>query len=182
MKIVLGDPSKEYISPTSLVGRKLPDLSSLEIGFDPERTKDKKTLVCFVDVTQHASQSAIKYLNKTRYEIEQRNVAIICVQVTPVDKEEFSVWIKDHKIRMPIGALPGDAWWNDKTKLLNLNPPDNRQDILSQTWGVRSLPWMILTDEDQNIMATGFEYGRILQLVPEPKRSIRLRTDRRIRQ
>ncbi|MCP4456228.1 MAG: hypothetical protein GY809_32625 [Planctomycetes bacterium] len=179
VRIKLGQHFKPYIAPTSLVGKTLPDLSSLEIGFDPELLKHRKTLVCFVDYTQQASQSAINYLNKIRYDMEQRNIAIICVQVTPVDQDEFDAWKKNHKIRMPIGVLHGDAWWNDKSKLINLQSPENQLGILSQKWGVRSLPWMILTDENQNIMAIGFEYGRILQLVPEPKRSIRLRNNRR---
>jgi len=179
VRIRLGQHSEQYIPPTSLVGQTLPDLSSLEIGFDPDRTKNKKTLVCFVDVTQHASQSAIRYLNRIQYDLKQRNAALVCVQVTPFDEEAFNAWKKDNKIRLPVAVPPGDAWWNDKKKLINLQSPDNRQDVLSQKWGVRSLPWMILTDENQNIMATGFEYGRILQLVPENKRSIRLRSNRR---
>ncbi|NQV35564.1 MAG: hypothetical protein HQ515_22915, partial [Phycisphaeraceae bacterium] len=98
VRIKLGEHHKDYISPSSLVGQKLPDLSSLEIGFDPERAKNKKTLVCFVDVTQRASQSAIKYLNKIQYDLKQRNAALVCVQVTPFDEEEFNAWKKDNKI------------------------------------------------------------------------------------
>jgi len=179
VKIVLGDYFKDYVSPVSLVGQKLPDLSSLEIGFDPRRIQNKKTLVCFVDVTEHGSQSAVKYLNKLRYDLEERNLAIVCVQVTPIDEDRFNAWKKDNKIRIPIAVLPGDAWWKDKKKLLNLNPPDNRSGTLAEKWGVRSLPWMILTDENQNIMATGFEYSRILQLLPEQNPAIGLRGNRR---
>ena len=181
VRIRLGEHFKAYIPPASLVGQKLPDLSSLEIGYDPGRIPNRKTLVCFVDVTQHASQSAIRYLNKIQYDLQQRKVALVCVQVTPFDEDKFNAWKKDNKIRLPIAALPGDAWWNAKKKLLNLNPPSNRPGILAEKWGVRSLPWMILTDEDQTIMATGFEYGRILQLVPEKKTLIPLRTTRRRR-
>ena len=179
VRIKLGEHHRDYISPTSLVGKPLPDLSSLEIGLDPRRVKDKKTLVCFVDVTQYASQSAVKYLNKIRYDLEQRNIATVCVQVTPIDEEEFNAWKKDNKIRLPIASLPGDIWWKGRKELVDLNRPDDRLGILAEKWGVRSLPWMILTDENQTIMATGFEYARILQLVPEKKTPIRLRSNRR---
>jgi len=178
VKIRLGEHFKDYVPPDSLVGQPLPDLSSLEIGFDPRRVKNKKTLMCFVDYTRHASQSAINYLNKVRYDIQKRNIIVFCVQVTPVDEEAFKAWKKTNKIRMPIAVLSGDTWWNDKQNPSVLHRPKESMGVLADKWGVRSLPWVILTDENQNVMATGFEPHRVLHLVPDPNPSIRLRNNR----
>ncbi|MCF7973834.1 MAG: hypothetical protein K9N55_08470 [Phycisphaerae bacterium] len=181
VRIVLGDHFKTYMPPASLVGKPLPDLSSLEIGFDPRRIKNKKTLVCFVDYTEQASQSAIRFLNRVRYDLEQRHMVIICVQVTPVDEEEFIAWKRDNKIRLPIGTLSGDAWWNDRNNPSVLHRPRESVGILAQTWGVRSLPWMILTDENQNILAAVGEPSRVLEFVPDPNPSILPRVNPRSR-
>jgi protocatechuate 3,4-dioxygenase beta subunit len=177
--IVLGEHFKDYLSPTSLAGRPLPDLASLEIAFDSRRTRNKKVLVCFVDYTQRRSQKAIRFVNDRLRDIAHRNIEVVCIQVTPIGEEALRDWKRDNKVRIPIEVLPGDKWWRENKKLSPLTNTERSRSLLKRRWGVRSLPWTLLADENGKIVATGFEIHRVYTLVPENKKSpMRLNRDR----
>ena len=165
--IKLGNHFKNYMPPFSLVGSQLPDLRVLEMGFDYKGFKNKKNLVVFVDYTNRPSQIAIDLLKKRKLELSRSKVEVVCIQVAPVDEGDLVAWKKENKISFPIYILPGQSGRNDKNNLLILKQAPKIMNTLRQQWGVRSLPWTILTDENQKILATGLNIPRILHMVYE---------------
>jgi len=163
--IKLGQHFENYVAPDSLVGKPLPDLRTLEIGFDYERIKNKKVLVVFVDYTKRASQITIGLLRRFRSDLRRSNVEVVCVQVVPVDEDDLAAWKRENRISFPIHVLPAGAGWDMKTNPSILKQTSDSLISPRQTWGARSLPWTILADENQRIMATGLNIQRILSLV-----------------
>jgi hypothetical protein len=181
--VKLGQHFTNYVSPDSLVGKPLPDLRTLEIGFDYERIKNKKVLLCFVDYTKRASQITLGLLKRFRLDLRRSHVEVVCVQVVPVDKEDLEAWKKENEILFPIHVLPGHSGWEDKTKPSILKQSPDSANSPRQQWGIRSLPWTILADENQTVMAGGLNIQRILTLVHEGKRlsPLRNKSERRRR-
>ena len=165
--IRLGQHFTNFVPPDSLVGGPLPDLRTLEIGFDTRRIRNKKVLVVFVDYTKRASQIAISRLQRFSRELQRRNVAVVCIQVAPADEQELRQWKEQNKITFPIAVLPGDG---GRTGLPSLQQSSGITSTLRQQWGVRSLPWTLLADENQQIVATGVNITRVLTLVYEQGR------------
>jgi hypothetical protein len=165
--IRLGQHFTNFVPPDSLVGGPLPDLRTLEIGFDARRIRNKKVLVVFVDCTKRASQIAISRLQRFSRELQRRNVAVVCIQVAPADEQELQQWKRQNKISFPIAVLPGHE---GQTRIPLLQQSSGITSTLSQQWGVRSLPWTILADENHQIVATGVNITRVLSLVHEQGR------------
>ena len=175
--IKLGNHFKNFMPPFSLVGSQLPDLRVLEMGFDYQGFKNKKTLVVFVDYTNRSSEIAIDLLKKRQLDLRRSKIEVVCIQVVPVDEGDLVAWKKENKISFPIYILPGQSGWDGKNNLLILKQTPKIMNTLRQEWGVRSLPWTILTDENQKILATGLNIPRILHMVYEEERLSPLRNN-----
>ncbi|MDT8301301.1 MAG: carboxypeptidase regulatory-like domain-containing protein [Sedimentisphaerales bacterium] len=165
--IKLGNHFKNYFPPSSLVGSQLPDLRVLEMGFDYKHFKNKKNLVVFIDYTKRPSQIAVNSLKRRQLDLRRSNVEIICIQVAPVDEEDFVAWKKENRISFPVYILPGQQGWDSKNNPLVLKQNPEIMNTLRREWGVRSIPWTILTDENQKIVATGLSINRISSLIYE---------------
>jgi hypothetical protein len=172
----LGNYFKNYIPAFSLVGSQLPDLRILEMGFHYKGFKNKKNLVVFVDYTKRPSQIAIGLLKKRKLELSRSKVEVVCIQVAPVDEGDLVAWKKENKISFPIYILPGQPGWDGKNSLILKQTP-KIMNTLKQQWGVRSIPWTILTDENQKILATGLNIQRISSMVYEEERRSPLRNN-----
>ncbi len=175
--IKLGNHFKNFMPPFSLVGSQLPDLRVLEMGFDYQGFKNKKNLVVFVDYTNRSSEIAIDLLKKRQLDLRRSKIEVVCIQVVPVDEGDLVAWKKGNKISFPIYILPGQSGWDSKNNLLILKQTPKIMNTLRQEWGVRSLPWTILTDENQKILATGLNIPRILHMVYEEERLSPLRNN-----
>jgi 5-hydroxyisourate hydrolase-like protein (transthyretin family) len=165
--IKLGNHFKNYFPPSSLVGSQLPDLRVLEMGFDYKGFKNKKNLVVFVDYTKRPSQIAVNSLKRRQLDLRRSNVEIICIQVTPVDEGDFAAWKKENRISFPVYILPGQSSWDGKNNPFVLKQNPEIMNTLRREWDLRSIPWTILTDENQKILATGLNIHRILNMVYE---------------
>lgn len=124
--------------PPSLVGRALPELKDLKIDLSPTDSDDRMILVCFFDMNQRPSRHYTGQLAKQAEQLEQKDVTVVAVQASKVDENALNEWIKESDIAFPVGAVQGDV---EKTRF---------------AWGVRSLPWLILTDRKHTIRAAGF--------------------------
>jgi len=120
--------------PISLSGRPLPGLKDLGIDLSPAKTDDKMILVCFFDMQQRPSRNCIAQLVKRAEQLQEKSVVVAAVQASNVDQKKLDQWVKQNDIPFPIGMINGDA---ESTKL---------------TWGVKSLPWLILTDREHIII------------------------------
>lgn len=163
--IKLGDHFKNYFPPSSLVGSQLPDLRALEMGFDYKHFKNKKNLVVFMDYTERPSQIAVNSLKRGQLDFRRSNVEVVCIQVAPVDEQDLIAWKKENRISFPVYVLPGQSNWDGKNNPLVLKQNPEIMKTLRREWGVRSIPWTILTDENRKILATGLNVSSILNML-----------------
>jgi hypothetical protein len=95
-------------------------------------------LICCFDMDQRPSRSCILQLAKRAEELKRKEVFVVAIQASKVDEDKLNEWIKKNNISFPMGLIQGDE---EKTRF---------------TWGVRSLPWLILTDKKHVVRAEGF--------------------------
>jgi len=125
--------------PPSLVGRPLPELKEAGIDLPSADTDGKMLLVCFFDMEQRPSRHCITQLTKQAEQLKGKDVAIVAVQASKIDQDTLNQWKNKYNIPFPIGMVEDDV---EKAHF---------------KWGVRSLPWLILTDRQHIIQAAGFQ-------------------------
>jgi hypothetical protein len=122
----------------SLLGKHLPDLEDVKIDLSASEVIEKSIVVCFFDMEQRPSRNCIRQLSEKVEELKAKNIFIIAVQAAKVDEDMLNDWIKENDIPFPVGMIQIDE---EKTRL---------------SWGVKSLPWFILTDHEHVVRAEGF--------------------------
>lgn len=139
VKVVVSErpSSTRYVpkQPPYLVGKALPELKELKIELLPADVNDKMILICFWDMQQRPSRYCIRQVAKKAEQFKQQGVTVVAVQASKIDENTLSQWVKKYNIPFPVGMVKGDA---EKTHF---------------TWGVRSLPWLILTDRKHIVTA-----------------------------
>jgi hypothetical protein len=68
---------------------------------------------------------------------------LIGVQASTAERGALTEWINQTNLVFPVGAVSGDI------------------DAVRQAWGVKSLPWLILTDEKHKVVAEGFALNEL---------------------
>jgi gluconolactonase len=138
----------------SLVGKTLPELKDLKIDLAAD-VDNKMILVCFWDMNQRPSRYFITQLAGQTDELKKKSVTVVAVQASKVDEEMLNEWTKKNNIPFAVGIVQGDE---QKTRF---------------AWGVRLLPWLILTDRRHIVIKEGFALSdlneQILQAGTEPK-------------
>jgi len=124
--------------PPSLVRRPLPKLKDLTVDLLPASTSGKMMLVCFLDIEQRPSRNCLMQLSAKAQELKARGVVVAAVQASKIDENSLDEWRKRYNISFPLGMVQGDE---EQTRF---------------TWGVQSLPWLILTDKQHIARAEGF--------------------------
>jgi hypothetical protein len=142
VKIVMGQ-QLVHTRHISLVGKSLPDLKDLNVELSPADADNKMILVCFWDMNQRPSRHCIRQLAKRAPELKEKGAVAAAVQASKVDEEELNDWTKKFNVPFPSGMIQGDE---EKTRF---------------EWGVRSLPWLILTDRQGMIIAEGFNVSEL---------------------
>jgi protocatechuate 3,4-dioxygenase beta subunit len=129
--------------PPSLVGRPLPDLKEVGIDLPPGDADGKMLLVCFFDMEQRPSRHCITQLAKQAEQLKGKGVTIVAVQASNVDKNTLDEWVKKSNVPFSVGMVQDEA---EKARF---------------AWGVRSLPWLILTDTSHIVRAAGFPFKEL---------------------
>ncbi|MCH8119238.1 MAG: carboxypeptidase regulatory-like domain-containing protein [Planctomycetes bacterium] len=129
--------------PPSLVGRPLPELKDLKIEISSADVSDKMILVCFWDMEQRPSRYCIRQLAKQAEELKGKGVAVVTVQASKIDENKLNEWVKNNNIPFTVGMIQGDE---EETRF---------------TWGVKSLPWLILTDRKHIVRAEDFRLSEL---------------------
>lgn len=130
-----GDGKIVPLHPPSLLDKPLPELEELKIKLPTADTEDKMILVCFFDVNQRPSRNCIGQLAKKAAELKEKGVTIVAVQASEVSENKLAELKKKYNIPFQLGTIKEDI---EKTRF---------------TWGVKSLPWLILTDQRHTIRA-----------------------------
>jgi len=128
----------ENLKPSSLVGKALPSLTQFNLRVNPKLVENKMVLVCFWDMEQRPSRNYVQTLNKRARTLLNRNVYMIFIHAGLVAEQKLIAWLKNNKIEPPAGMSRADL-------------PE-----LGQSWGVQSLPWLILTNKQRVVQAEGF--------------------------
>jgi len=127
----------------SLVGKLLTELTEIKIDFITEQAKEKKVLICFFDMNQRPSRYCIRQLAKQSKQLKDKGVIIIAVHASKIDENTLNEWEKKNNIAFPVGMIQGDE---EQTRF---------------AWGVKSLPWLILTDKKHIVKAEGFSINEL---------------------
>ena len=143
VKIVVSESSssgQRFVpkEPPSLTGKPLPEMEALGLNLDPNQSKDKMILMCFWDVQSRPSRNCMKKLAEISQELTEKGVIVVAVQASKVEQPVLDEWVQKYKISFAVGMITGDE---EKVKL---------------AWGVRGLPWLILTDQEHVVKAEGF--------------------------
>jgi len=127
----------------SLKGKPLPDWADIKLDLSPEQVKGKKILVCLWDMNQRPSRNCMIQLAKRADQLQQKGVSIIAMQASKVDAEVLNKWVKANSIPFPVGTVQGD---HEKNR---------------SAWGIKSIPWLILTDTDHVVREEGFSLSQL---------------------
>ena len=127
----------------SLVGGAIPEFDGIKIELSADQIKGNAILVCFFDMNQRPSRNCVQQLSKRAQELEGKDVSIVAVQALKVDEETLNEWIKNQGISFPVGIVQGD------------------EEEIRFTWGVKSLPLLILTDGEHIVQAEGFALSEL---------------------
>ena len=128
----------EFEKVGALIAKRLPKFHNIKIDFSAENSKSKATLCCFFDMNQRPSRHCIRELGKKAEELKAMNVAVVAIQASKVDQSVLSAWIKKYNIPFRIGTI------------------EENEEKVQLEWGVKALPWLILTDKDHIVRAEGF--------------------------
>ena len=146
IKITLGQ-IRVYQPYISLVGKSLPKIEDLKIAPLPADVDNRMILVCFWDMDQRPSRHFVTQFAKQAEQLKNEGVTIIAVQSSKVDEKTLDEWVKENNVPFPVGMIQGNE---EKTRF---------------TWGVKSLPWLILTDKQHIVQAEGFSLNELNQKI-----------------
>ena len=136
VKIILGQ-NRIHTKHISLTGKQLPDFQDFNIDLSPD-ANEKMLVVCFWDMNQRPSRNCIMQLSKRAQELKAKGIVIIAVQASKVEINALDKWVSENNIVFPLGMIQGNV---EQTRL---------------AWGIKSLPWLILTDSRHIVQTEGF--------------------------
>jgi len=129
--------------------RKITSFAGIDIEFDMNQAQGKMLLVCFFDINQRPSRNCITQLSQKVEGLKEKGVVVIAVHASKVEETTLNEWIRKQDIPMPVGMIQGDA---EKARF---------------TWGIRSLPWLILTDSGHIVRTAGFQVNDLDKKIGE---------------
>ena len=131
------------LKPPSLIGRTIPSLAEFGIDLNPDVFKNNQLLLCFFDYSQRPSRNSILTLNEKTEQLLDKDIFLIFIQTESVTEQTLASWLTKNKIVPPVGTSKIDL------------------PALGQSWGVQSLPWLILTDKNHIVTAEGFAIAEL---------------------
>jgi hypothetical protein len=127
----------------SLVGKPLPDINDITTDFTPAQAQDRMVLVCFFDMNQRPSRHCITQLAGQAEQLKSKGITVVAVQATKIDHETLNQWVRKYNVPFSVGMVKGD---DEKIRF---------------NWGVKSLPWLILTDKNHDVTAEGLAVNEL---------------------
>lgn len=146
---------KYVATPPSLLGKPLPDFENIRIDFNPEQAKGMMLLICFWDMNQRPSRNCIIQLGKKAHELKEQNVLVIAIYASKIEQNKLDNWIEENDIDLSVGFIT------------------NQEKNVRFNWGVKSLPWLILTNGEHITRAEGFGLDELDAKIRETQNAIR---------
>jgi hypothetical protein len=105
---------------------------------------------------QRPSRHVVRELTKRAGEMKEKGVVVVAVQASKVDDKTLNDWVEKSKIPFLVGMVEEDA---ENTRF---------------NWGVKSLPWLILTDASHVVTAEGFSLDDLDQKIKVQKSELKV--------
>lgn len=134
------------------VGKPLPQFQDIELRLPAEHIKYRAIILCFFDMEQRPSRSCIIRLAKNAEKLKQQGIIVVAVQASKVDKNKLNDWVKKNSIPFHFGTI------------------EDEEEKIRFKWGVKSLPWLIMTDNKHIVLEKGFGINELEEkLIKEKK-------------
>jgi hypothetical protein len=124
-----------------LLGRPLPGLEQVGLGELAERAEGKRLLVCVWDWHQRPSRRTVRQLASRADALAKRGLITVTVHASPADADRLQDWADKYEMALPVGRSGETSEQSAKMR---------------RAFGVRALPWLILTDRGHIVTAEGF--------------------------
>jgi len=146
--------------PPQLLGKPLPSLEASFSFAERPTVTGRPLLLCFWDMNQRPSRHCIRNLAKQAPDLQKAGIRLVAVHAGDVGPAALSRWIEEMETPFPCATITG-------------NPEETRF-----AWNVRSLPWLVLADQDHVVKAAGFplpDLGKtIADVLEQPERWARI--------
>jgi protocatechuate 3,4-dioxygenase beta subunit len=129
----------------SITGKAIPAMDGFGIRPAIEDINDKPLLICFFDVQQRPSRHALKELTGISTGLKEKGITILGVQSSPIGQEELDEQLKKAKVTFAVGMIGANE---EKVKF---------------QWGIDGLPWLVLTNKQHIVKASGFVVAEITE-------------------
>jgi hypothetical protein len=129
--------------PPDLVGKLLPELADIGVSFSPEQARNKRLLICFWDMQQRPSRHYISKLSEKAGILSDKGVKVLCVHAPGAEVNSVVDWMRNSNIPFPVKTMAEEP---EKARY---------------AWGVKSLPWLILTNREHTVEANGFSLAEL---------------------
>jgi len=153
VEIVLGEQVSRETPPArqaaSLVGKPLPSFEKLGLSVTPKDAAGKRVLVCFWDKSQRPSRHVLQRLVAQSELLAARGVSVLTVHAAAAEQDVLNASLAELGASFPAGQIAG------------------KPDKALFAWGVRGLPWLILTDKEHKVAADGFSIGDLNGLLDD---------------
>ena len=137
-------PKVDIQQPGALLkGDALPGFDGIELDFAAEGNEGKMLLICFFDMNQRPSRRRISEMAKQAGQLRQNGIFILAIQATKIRRDKLDAWAKNNGIPFAVGLIEEDV---EKARF---------------TWGVKSLPWLILTDRRHLVVDVDFGFSEL---------------------
>lgn len=127
----------------------LPKFDVFDLKLEPDETKDKMVLLCFVDIKQSTQECAFNLVERAS-QLDEKDVLVILVDAAGSEKKQVNAWVKQHSIKVPVGRL--------------------HKEILKRihkAWAIESLPRLVLADRNHIIVAEDFALEELEEKIKE---------------
>ena len=132
-------PGVDIKQPGALLkGNALPGFDAIKLDCATEDSEGKILLICFFDMNQRPSRQCVSEMAKLSGQLKKKGISIVAIQATKIRRDKLDEWTKENNIPFSVGMIEENV---EKTRF---------------TWGVRSLPWLILTDSRHLVVDSGF--------------------------
>ncbi len=129
----------------SITGRAIPAMDGFGIKPAMENIDDKPLLICFFDVQQRPSRHTLKELVGMTARLKEKGIIVAGVQSSSLGQEELDEQLKKTGVTFAVGMIGA-----------------NEEKVKSQ-WGIDGLPWLILTNKQHIVKASGFVVAEITE-------------------
>ena len=139
---------EEPPEPESLKGKPLPSLEAVALQ-NLDAIEGNMILLCFFDLEQRPSRHFVKTLAGRTKPLAKLGVVVLGVESSGMARPEALNWMKENGLSFPIGRIEKE-----------------REKILA-SFGVESLPWLLLTDRGHVVRFENIEFDEIEEKVKE---------------